>query len=76
MNKSQLLMELINPRQADADAPPIFCTPVEEAQAQTLTMNRRVWEDMGRPDTITMTIEPGDRLNLPASHPTLTQEEL
>jgi hypothetical protein len=30
---------------------------------RTLAFSRRDWEDMGRPDRLTVTVEPGDRLN-------------
>lgn len=32
-------------------------------RSHTLYFDRQVWEDMGRPLTITVTIEPGDKLN-------------
>ena len=34
-----------------------------EAPPHTVYVERVAWRDMGEPDTITATIEPGDRLN-------------
>ena len=34
-----------------------------EATTHTVYVERVAWRDMGEPDTITVTIEPGDRLN-------------
>ena len=34
-----------------------------EAPTHTVYVERVAWRDMGAPDTITVTIEPGDRLN-------------
>ena len=34
-----------------------------EAPTHTVYVERVAWRDMGEPDTITATIEPGDRLN-------------
>ena len=34
-----------------------------EAPTHTVYVERVAWRDMGEPDTITVTIEPGDRLN-------------
>lgn len=33
------------------------------ARRHEFLMDRLVWEDMGSPTTITLTIEPGDKLN-------------
>lgn len=30
----------------------------------TVYLRREMWEDMGRPETITMTVKPGDHLNV------------
>lgn len=30
-----------------------------------VTFTRQAWEDMGEPQTVTVTVEPGDRLNWP-----------
>lgn len=35
----------------------------DDGNRRTLSMEYDAWEDMGRPDTITLTVEPGDRLN-------------
>lgn len=37
--------------------------PGEDARRHIVIVDADVYEDMGRPDTITVTIEPGDRLN-------------
>ena len=34
-----------------------------EAPTHTVYVERAAWRDMGEPDTITVTIEPGDLLN-------------
>ena len=34
-----------------------------EAPTHTVYVERVAWRDMGEPDTITVTIEPGDHLN-------------
>ena len=34
-----------------------------EAHTHAVDVERSAWRDMGEPDTITVTIEPGDRLN-------------
>lgn len=34
-----------------------------EGRRTRVSVDAGVWEDMGRPDTITVSIEPGDRLN-------------
>ena len=34
-----------------------------EAPTHTVYVERAAWRDMGEPDTITVTIEPGDHLN-------------
>ena len=34
-----------------------------EAPTHTVYVERSAWRDMGEPDTITVTIEPGDLLN-------------
>lgn len=35
----------------------------EAGRRRTLQMEYDVWVDMGRPQTITVTVEPGDHLN-------------
>ena len=35
----------------------------EDGDRRTLSMEYDTWEEMGRPNTVTVTIEPGDRLN-------------
>lgn len=35
----------------------------EDGQRRVVELESDAWEDMGRPHTITVTIEPGDRLN-------------
>ena len=40
--------------------------PEEEGEVivwHELQLDKRVWEEMGRPEKITVTIEPGDKLN-------------
>jgi len=50
-----------------ADAGMVFFThdidKDEELRRYELKMDKDVWEDMDNPDTITLTIEPGDKLN-------------
>lgn len=38
--------------------------PDEPDRFRMITIDREVWEDMGTPDTITITIEPGDTINV------------
>ena len=41
-----------------------FIEPLDElGDARGINLCRRDWDDMGSPDTITVTIEPGDTLN-------------
>lgn len=51
----------------DADAEmPCFSTTPDEGDATRETMvllDREVWEEMEKPGTITVTVEPGDKLN-------------
>lgn len=35
----------------------------EEEVSHLLNLPRDLWEEMGQPETITMTVEPGDKLN-------------
>lgn len=34
------------------------------ASLDTLGLRRDVWEEMGKPDTVTISVEPGDHLNV------------
>lgn len=43
----------------------------ESGRGYMLTLDQDVYEDMGRPVTITLTIEPGDALNDP-THPSFS----
>lgn len=36
---------------------------VSEERGHHLHIDKEVWTDMGLPDTVTLTIEPGDKLN-------------
>ena len=40
-----------------------FAYDPDIAAGEAPTVERVAWRDMGEPDTITVTIEPGDRLN-------------
>jgi hypothetical protein len=35
----------------------------EDGEGIDLRLSRATWDDMGRPDRVTVTVEPGDRLN-------------
>ena len=35
----------------------------DESRGHILSVNREVWDEMGSPEAITVTIEPGDLLN-------------
>lgn len=35
----------------------------EESRSHVVFVDKSVWEEMHKPDTITVTIEPGDRIN-------------
>lgn len=37
--------------------------PDDEVQEHQFFLDRGVWEDMGKPETITVTVEKGDKLN-------------
>jgi hypothetical protein len=37
---------------------------IESPVLRTTTISRRDWESMGEPDTITVTVEPGDTIGL------------
>jgi len=39
----------------------------EEMRLHAIGVDRAVWDEMGEPDVITITIEPGDKLNEGAS---------
>lgn len=47
----------------DAEGMPIYCALGDETRSHAVAVDPDVWEDMGRPDAITVTIEPGDLLN-------------
>jgi hypothetical protein len=37
--------------------------PDEDARDSSLALDFGVWDEMGRPETITVMVEPGDKLN-------------
>lgn len=49
----------------DAEGNPRFTVegPEEGRRAHKLYLDREVWRDMGRPGQVTVTVEPGDKLN-------------
>lgn len=50
---------------ADVERGPVFDSADEDGGRLTvLTLDQSVWEDMGSPHEITVTIEPGDLLNV------------
>lgn len=58
--KKQTLLEIID---VD-DEGTTFANGFDETEATVgLALTREVWEDLGKPSQITMTIEPGDKLN-------------
>ena len=49
--------------------------PRVRPERQTVVeLDRNVWVDLGRPTTVTVTIEPGDKLNEPCNIPIPTYE--
>lgn len=51
---------------ANPDRHPFFQRPPDDpsdTQCPRVTLDRDVWIDMGRPEVVTVTIEPGDYLN-------------
>jgi hypothetical protein len=49
---------------ADNDRPPTFRHLDDDARSNVVSIDPDLWEDMGSPDQITVTIEPGDHLNV------------
>ncbi len=56
---------VLNNTNSTPDTGPRFCYMDDEGvgRVYVLYMDLDVWDDMGKPDTITVTIEPGDLLN-------------
>jgi hypothetical protein len=52
-----------SPSDAVLFGPPLNTDPGDAQRHHRLFVERGVWADMGEPDTITVTIEPGDLLN-------------
>jgi hypothetical protein len=50
---------------ADPDGSQFFSDPEEESDCAELmlTLTLQMWEDFGRPEQVTILIEPGDKLN-------------
>lgn len=65
LRKARYVMEV--PSSLDVDNRRVnFIVPPDDRHtgARTcLLFDRLVWDDMGQPDTITVTVRPGDRLN-------------
>lgn len=62
LTKSQTVLEL----QLGGILGLVFSAPEvegEEHRYNAMQVDKRVWEDMGKPEVITVTIEPGDKLN-------------
>lgn len=58
LTKTQVVLEQVNDDPDDTTM--LFCG---EDTPNTVIIGRDVWEDMGEPEKITVTIEPGDLLN-------------
>ena len=56
--KKQTVLELAKVTELRA----IFTNPDDDS-VSTATLDAESWEDMGEPTVITVTIEPGDKLN-------------
>lgn len=76
LSKTRTLLEFAHVEGDDESAHPIFVAsdddPGETSVRRTeVRMDREVWQDMGEPHEITVTIEPGDLLNVaePAAEP-------
>lgn len=48
---------------ADPDGSQFFADSEVESNCAVLALTLEMWEDFGRPDQVTIVIEPGDRLN-------------
>lgn len=57
--RTTTLMEFVE--RSDIGYHPAFTST--SPRRHMLTLDGNVWNDMGRPETITVTIEPGDKLN-------------
>lgn len=63
--KSRVVMALVFPVLPE-DETAQFSSWREEGDTNHLLMvQRETWDDMGKPSLITVTIEPGDKLNAP-----------
>lgn len=64
MSKTQKLMQFSPDAFSEDDGQVMFEQVSEEDEEYaTCVISRLDWIDLGRPDTITLTVEPGDRLN-------------
>lgn len=63
LTKSQSVLE----RRPLADAPEhdrfVFSTPADSDRRRSLILSAEDWAEFGEPDTLTVSIEPGDTLN-------------
>lgn len=63
LTKSQSVLE----RRPLADAPEhdrfVFSTPADSGRRRSLILSAEDWADLGEPETLTISIEPGDTLN-------------
>ena len=48
---------------ADYDGSQFFADSEGEGHCAELKLTMQMWEDFGRPDQVTIVIEPGDKLN-------------
>lgn len=58
ITKMMMLME----RQKDVGLPALFTSP-DDRRDFLLNVDREAWQEMGEPDELTVSIEPGDVLN-------------
>lgn len=68
LGKSQVIMSLsTKTRRFPSETIPFDCEAPDEDDEFYLRhqffLHHQVWKDMGSPETITVTIEPGDKLN-------------
>jgi hypothetical protein len=55
--------QLLDHTGADPDGSQFFSDPEVENNCAVLGLTLEMWEDFGRPNQITIVIEPGDKLN-------------
>jgi len=60
LTKSEQVLDHVG---ADPDGSQFFSGPDGENDCAGLTLTLQMWEDFGRPDQVTIVIEPGNKLN-------------